>query len=845
MRRAALDEVKRRLRDDPTQSTSADVDACTVADTGVDENINANANSNLITTGSVADSPVTVVEALLRDEALQTDQHQLVDSAIHNLKGYYSQPHNGQPQHHNGSTFLFAAGQSYSFSESVIDSPMTDAFPADLDAISAYPSTSAATINTTPIALLTSDTTTSTVGYSNQSHYSQFTSNTHAHAHAHGPESEFYDSDFVSEPKSDSDHDLDQDEQNGIDLDLEVPNRAPHTDNFWVPSSHLDFDPDYVPIYHDVDHDLEMSDSEGGVPLDDDTLSEFETQTYQQPTQPEYNHEPTPTMGSVNYLAYSLPQTSALADTDLIMDAVPPPALWDAIPDTDSTPSSPPTPIPMPLEPLGGSFIENPNPNMFGSINLGLFDFLSHWAYQARFSPNSSVPRANAPCPEDIRRQANTRLHDVRYDDLHGDSFDMQGLDWESMNTTRQHARRERGKTFKNYVNKEGSDKWSHHMVDVEIPCSKSFMRFKRFLVRQDVHLAHFQLRSVLACPSISQVYYPGGKGVNCINPVSGKTELKLNNSHIHGLGALISTLDVNHGVMFAGTFNGEYYLKRLDSEDKKDYSEGNITSSMGGITNHVQIYQPRQSSAPVAAISSNDEGFRILDLTTEQIIAQSRYPFPLNCSRISPDGRLRVMVGDDFKVLITDADSGEIQQELSGHRDYGFSCDWSDDGWTVATGFQDKGIKIWDARRWCDSRGVSIPLCTIRSEMSGVRNLRFSPVGSGERVLVAAEEADYVNIIDAQTFSRKQTVDIFGEIGGVAFTNDGQELNVLVSDRDRGGLLQLERSGLGPEPYFHNSWHRYHDSGTDQWRYRPDEYSHLGELAHRNPISTDALPIF
>ncbi|KAH6961487.1 WD40-repeat-containing domain protein [Fusarium avenaceum] len=800
MRRAALNKSKRRRRDSPTPGANANTT------TNASANANSNANTTTNTTQQIADSSLNVVESRSRNEHLQTAHHH-------------------HHQHHQ-----------------LVDSATV------IDAVSTSTSPSASATNATPLAPLTTDSTNSVLaGHSYQDNYDQFTPSTHRYTHTHDSESESESESYDSglEAESESDSDLDQDEEDGIGIDSEAPVRVLPSDEFWVPTTNLDLDLDYIPFYHDVDHDLEMSDSEGGAPLDEDIYDELQTQTYQQSTQSEDNDGPAPTMGSVNYLSQPLLQISAIVDTDLIMDAAPPPAPWGVITDADSIPSSPQTPTPMPLEPLGPSFIENPNPNMFGSINLGLFDFLTHWAYQARFSSNSSVPRADAPCPEDIRRQADTQVHDVRYDDLYGDCFDMQGLNWESMNTTRQHARRERCKTFRNYVNKEGSDKWSPHMADVDIPSSKSFMRFKRFLVRQDVHLAHFQLRSVLACPAISQVYYPGGKGINCINPISGKTELKLNNSHIHGLGGLISTLDVNYGVMFAGTFNGEYYLKRLDSEDKKDYSEGHITSSMGGITNHVQIYQPRQSSAPVAAISSNDEGFRVLDLTTEQFLTQSRYLFPLNCSRISPDGRLRVMVGDDFKVLITNADSGEIQQELSGHRDYGFSCDWSDDGWTVATGFQDKGIKIWDARRWCDSRGVSTPLCTIRSEMSGVRNLRFSPVGSGERVLVAAEEADYVNIIDAQTFYNKQTVDIFGEIGGVAFTNDGQDLNVLVSDRDRGGLLQLERSGLGPEPYFHNSWRRYHDSGSDSWRYRSDEYSHLGEPSHRNPISTDALAIF
>ncbi len=35
--------------------------------------------------------------------------------------------------------------------------------------------------------------------------------------------------------------------------------------------------------------------------------------------------------------------------------------------------------------------------------------------------------------------------------------------------------------------------------------------------------------------------------------------------------------------------------------------------------------------------------------------------------------------------------------------------------------------------------------------------------------------EADFVNVIDAQTFDSKQTFDVFGEIGGASFTDDGR----------------------------------------------------------------------
>lgn len=461
MRRAALNKSKRRRRDSPTPAANANTT------TNASANANSNANTTANTTQQIADSSLNVVESPSRNEYLQTahhhhhQHHQLVDSATvivddtaYSVKGY------SQLQY--DSTLLPSAGQSCIVPEAAIDSPMTDAFLASIDAVSTSTSPSASATNATPLAPLTTDSTNPVLaGHSYQDNYDQFTSSTHRYTHTHDSESESesYDSDLEAESESDSD--LDQDEEDGIGLDSEAPVRVPHSDEFWAPSTNLDLDPDYIPFYHDVDHDLEMSDSEGGAPLDEDIYDELQTQTYQQFTQSEDNDGPAPTMGSVNYLSQPLLQISAIVDTDLIMDATPPPAPWDVIPDADSIPSSPQTPTPMPLEPLGPSFIENPNPNMFGSINLGLFDFLTHWAYQARFSSNSSVPRANAPCPEDIRRQADTQVHDVRYDDLYGDCFDMQGLNWESMNTTRQHARRERCKTFRNYVNKEGSDQWS------------------------------------------------------------------------------------------------------------------------------------------------------------------------------------------------------------------------------------------------------------------------------------------------------------------------------------------------------------------------------------------------
>lgn len=321
---------------------------------------------------------------------------------------------------------------------------------------------------------------------------------------------------------------------------------------------------------------------------------------------------------------------------------------------------------------------------------------------------------------------------------------------------------------------------------------------------KSNINLSHFQLRNILATTSRTKVFYPGTGAVHQFNPVTGKTRVAMKLGDAQG--SHVSTMAAGNGVLIAGSFNGEYTLRHVDSDEPESSAchEGIITSNQSGITNHAQVYQDRNSNRPLVGFASNDAVFRVLDINTQKWLSHEVYDFPLNCTAVSPDRRLRVAVGDHKNVFITTTESTlgggkpQVLQELSGHRDHGFSCAWADDGWTVATGFQDKAIKIWDARRWTDNNGSSTPVCTVRAEMAGVRNLQFSPIGSGKRVLVAAEEADYINIIDAQTFRSKQTVDVFAEIGGVSFTNSGQDLTVLCYDPTRGGLLQLERCGMG-----------------------------------------------
>jgi hypothetical protein len=97
----------------------------------------------------------------------------------------------------------------------------------------------------------------------------------------------------------------------------------------------------------------------------------------------------------------------------------------------------------------------NPNPTVPGAENLGLVDFLRSWAYQGSFTDS---PRSRPPHLGQVVKQANATIKEVSYPDLDGDECDLQGLNWTAMETTRRNARVRRCRTYKNYVNHEGSD---------------------------------------------------------------------------------------------------------------------------------------------------------------------------------------------------------------------------------------------------------------------------------------------------------------------------------------------------------------------------------------------------
>ena len=432
--------------------------------------------------------------------------------------------------------------------------------------------------------------------------------------------------------------------------------------------------------------------------------------------------------------------------------------------------------------------------------------FLYHW---------KQMYMKQKPDYPSISSLANHRAKIQRPDKLtaeDGDQRDYQGIHWTRFQITKQEAREVRRMTYRNLRNlgpreeNFGTKAFKANFPGAVIPSSDCYFRFNEMDMNRRPDYAHFQLRHNLSATSKNAIFYTyrpplsvwdawrlSHKTIVCFNPETGTELCALDvNKRFSKEDQKISkihTLTAGNGVLVAGSYEGVYAMKSLSADFESAPVFGEIAAGVDVSTNHIQTYLDRQGGLPRVVFDSNDWTVRILDCTTSQWVACHRYPYQVNCSAISPDGRLRLLNGDGCEPIVANAETGETLARLPGHDDFGFACDWAPDGVTMATGHQDGIVKVWDARKLNQS------LRTIAMEQGGCRSLQFSPLGSGKRVLVLAEPADFVHIVDAQTFDSKQTIDFFGEISGISMPPDGSKLYIANADAKYGGLMEFDRS--------------------------------------------------
>ncbi|CAM8921426.1 unnamed protein product [Rhodiola kirilowii] len=372
---------------------------------------------------------------------------------------------------------------------------------------------------------------------------------------------------------------------------------------------------------------------------------------------------------------------------------------------------------------------------------------------------------------------------------------DIQGIPWERLSIGRAKYRQSRLEQYKNYENipqsGEGSEKECKHTDK-----GGEYYDFWRNTRSVKSTILHFQLRNLVWSTSKHDVYLMSHSSILHWSSISGKSKQLLDVSGhvaprekhpgnlVEGFTSTqVSTLAVRNNVLIAGGFQGELICKYLDRPGVSFCSR--TTYDDNAITNAVEIYDSPSGAVHFMA-SNNDSGVRDFDMDRFQLNKHFCFPWPVNHTSLSPDGRYVVIVGDNPDGLLVDSQTGKTIAPLCGHLDYSFASAWHPNGHIFATGNQDKTCRIWDARNL--SKSVSV----LKGNLGAIRSLRFTSDG---RYLAAAEPADFVHLYDTKyDFEKEQEIDFFGEISGVSFSPDTEALFIGVWDRTYGSLLQYNR---------------------------------------------------
>lgn len=464
-------------------------------------------------------------------------------------------------------------------------------------------------------------------------------------------------------------------------------------------------------------------------------------------------------------------------------------------------------------------------------LDYDITDFLDRWHMQIEM-PEAGLIELN---PERIEGWRPPLTESIT--ELPNSSRDIQGLDWTCLGTRRDLARTARTMLYPSHdYFRRSPRKWiePRNLFDFKQTHSNHRARFTHFQLRHmlaatsrnDIFYAAYNrvMRTSLACPAIADP-------IMDLSSPSGSLSRATADCHVTTIAATpqsdFAGYD-SHSMLIAGGFEGEYAMLNLNSSNDEAPTEGFVTHAVDGITTHIHTLPNRRTGALGAAFCSNDRKLRILDVTTNTWTDSFEYTDQLNCAATSPDGRLRVVVGDTTHSIITDAERGDVLFSMYEHQDHAFACAWADDGWHVATGAQDGKVVVYDARYWRK------PLAQLDHELGCVRSLHFTQTGHGSLALAVAESDDIVSIYDSQSWSSKQTIDFFGSVAGVTTLDGGRELVIANGDKLVGGLMVFERNEDGAlyrdaEPFGEGRLRR-------ESRKRAPEYDETDEFWENQP---------
>ncbi|KAK7829297.1 putative wd repeat-containing protein c2a9.03 [Quercus suber] len=349
---------------------------------------------------------------------------------------------------------------------------------------------------------------------------------------------------------------------------------------------------------------------------------------------------------------------------------------------------------------------------------------------------------------------------------------DIQGIPWDRLSITREKYRQTRLEQYKNYENIPQSGEGSGKDCKVTKK-GGSYYEFRRNSRSVKSTILHFQLRNLVWATSKHDVYLMSHFSV------VHWSSLNCSRQEVLNVSGHVAPSEKHPGSLLEG-FTQTQHLDRpgVSFCSRTTYDDN-------AITNAVEIYVSASGAVHFTA-SNNDCGVRDFDMEKFQLTKHFRYPWPVNHTSLSPDGKLLTIVGDNPDGMLVDSQTGKMVTSLCGHLDFSFASAWHPNGVTFATGNQDKTCRVWDVRN------LSKSVAVLKGNLGAIRSIRYTSDG---QYMAMAEPADFVHVYDAKNgYEKEQEIDFFGEISGVSFSPDTESLFIGVWDRTYGSLLEYGR---------------------------------------------------
>jgi WD40 repeat protein len=188
-----------------------------------------------------------------------------------------------------------------------------------------------------------------------------------------------------------------------------------------------------------------------------------------------------------------------------------------------------------------------------------------------------------------------------------------------------------------------------------------------------------------------------------------------------------------------------------------------------------------------------------------------------------SPDGKSVASGSQDKTVRLWDAATGEEKQKLEGHDDYVSAVAFSPDGKTVASGSEDKTVRLWDVATDEERQ-------KLEGHDGAVSAVTFSPDG---KTVASGSHDRTVRVWDAATGEERQKHQTSRTVSRIAFSIDGSSLDTNIGQLGLGIIPAADRPSITKPRstlLLESSWIKYR--GAD-FLWLPHEYRGVSHNAH------------